>query len=39
MKALMNKILRVGLLGLAFASSVAMAQSAICYNCPPEWAD
>jgi putative spermidine/putrescine transport system substrate-binding protein len=21
------------------ASSVALAQSAICYNCPPEWAD
>ena len=25
-------------LGLA-ASNVAMAQTAVCYNCPPEWAD
>ncbi len=23
----------------ALASSVALAQNAICYNCPPEWAD
>ena len=21
------------------AGSAAMAQTAICYNCPPEWAD
>ena len=39
MKALMSRILRVGLLGFALSSSIAMAQSAICYNCPPEWAD
>ena len=39
MKALMNKMLCVWLLGLACVSSVAVAQSAICYNCPPEWAD
>lgn len=39
MKALMNKMLRVGLFSLALSSTVAMAQSAICYNCPPEWAD
>ena len=26
-------------LSLATLSSVAMAQTAICYNCPPEWAD
>ena len=25
-------------LGLT-ASNVAMAQTAVCYNCPPEWAD
>jgi putative spermidine/putrescine transport system substrate-binding protein len=24
---------------LALASSAALAQTAICYNCPPEWAD
>lgn len=24
---------------LAFATSTASAQTAICYNCPPEWAD
>ena len=24
---------------LGFASTSAIAQSAICYNCPPEWAD
>jgi len=24
---------------LAMASSAALAQTAICYNCPPEWAD
>ena len=29
----------LGALALVFASSVALAQTAICYNCPPEWAD
>jgi len=24
---------------LAFATTAAFAQTAICYNCPPEWAD
>ena len=31
-------LLTAGLLALAFALPAA-AQSAICYNCPPEWAD
>lgn len=35
-----NKFARGALLALGLAGSVAaMAQTAICYNCPPEWAD
>ena len=30
---------RLGLLALGLAGGSAMAQTAICYNCPPEWAD
>ena len=30
---------RWGLLAFGLASGAAMAQTAICYNCPPEWAD
>ena len=26
-------------LGLTATAGMAMAQNAICYNCPPEWAD
>ncbi len=29
----------LGVAALATLSSVALAQTAICYNCPPEWAD
>ena len=39
MKTLFQQLLRAGALALALASTVAGAQSAICYNCPPEWAD
>lgn len=37
----MHAILRNALAGavLAAASGAASAQTAICYNCPPEWAD
>ncbi len=30
---------RLGLLALGLAGGSAMAQTAICYNCPTEWAD
>ena len=29
----------VALMALGLTSKAALAQSAICYNCPPEWAD
>ena len=32
-------IVRAGLLALGLAAGTAMAQTAICYNCPTEWAD
>jgi putative spermidine/putrescine transport system substrate-binding protein len=32
-------LVRASLAGLAFAAGAAVAQTAICYNCPPEWAD
>jgi putative spermidine/putrescine transport system substrate-binding protein len=39
----MSSVLQRGLAGLvtsfAFAATAASAQTAICYNCPPEWAD
>ena len=35
----LRTIARAGLLALGFAATAAMAQTAICYNCPPEWAD
>ena len=31
--------LKAGLAALTFAASAASAQTAICYNCPTEWAD
>jgi putative spermidine/putrescine transport system substrate-binding protein len=35
-----NLLARVGLAaGLLAAGAAAQAQTAICYNCPPEWAD
>jgi putative spermidine/putrescine transport system substrate-binding protein len=38
MKIFLKRSLCVALVGLGL-SSVALAQTAICYNCPPEWAD
>jgi putative spermidine/putrescine transport system substrate-binding protein len=40
MSLTLKRIARLGVLaaGLA-AASVTMAQTAICYNCPTEWAD
>jgi putative spermidine/putrescine transport system substrate-binding protein len=36
----MRIVQRLGAIGLALAfSGAALAQNAICYNCPPEWAD
>jgi putative spermidine/putrescine transport system substrate-binding protein len=35
----MKRIFQSSLAALAFASATAFAQNAICYNCPPEWAD
>lgn len=39
MKPLISLALRAAALGLALAATAAQAQNAICYNCPPEWAD
>ncbi len=40
MKIALKKIVVSTLLGLGLvASGLATAQTAICYNCPPEWAD
>ena len=39
MNCVLKAAVRAGVLSLLLASSFAMAQSAICYNCPPEWAD
>ena len=40
MKILLKKIAASTLLALGLAASgLATAQTAICYNCPPEWAD
>ncbi|MCD0505893.1 ABC transporter substrate-binding protein [Bordetella petrii] len=39
MKPLIRTVLRAAALTLALAGASAQAQNAICYNCPPEWAD
>jgi len=39
MRAFVNNLLRVALLGWLLSTTAATEQSAICYNCPPEWAD
>jgi len=40
MKSLVHNLLRAATLTLAMTgASAAYAQNAICYNCPPEWAD
>ena len=35
----LHRIARLGVLALGLAAGSAMAQTAICYNCPTEWAD
>ncbi|MEI2416649.1 ABC transporter substrate-binding protein [Orrella sp. JC864] len=35
----LSRLLRAGLLALGLGASAVQAQTAICYNCPPEWAD
>lgn len=40
MKTSLQRIARAAVLALGVAAGgTAMAQTAICYNCPPEWAD
>ena len=35
----MKTFTRAAVAALGFAATAALAQTAICYNCPPEWAD
>ncbi len=35
----LKSLAQTALLAFGLAASAAMAQTAICYNCPPEWAD
>ncbi|OZI33778.1 ABC transporter substrate-binding protein [Bordetella genomosp. 5] len=39
MKRFLKNLTRATLAVLALSAGAAQAQSAICYNCPPEWAD
>lgn len=39
MRKLLINSARAGFAALALLGGVASAQTAICYNCPPEWAD
>lgn len=39
MKSLIHRAVYAATLALALAGTSAQAQNAICYNCPPEWAD
>jgi len=39
MRTLIHRLAQASVLALGLAASGAMAQTAICYNCPPEWAD
>ena len=39
MSSSFSKLFKSCLFSLILFSSVAIAQTAICYNCPPEWAD
>ena len=40
MRSMLPSLLRATALAIGLtASTLAMAQTAICYNCPPEWAD
>ena len=39
MSSSFSKLFKSTVLSLILFTSVAIAQTAICYNCPPEWAD
>jgi putative spermidine/putrescine transport system substrate-binding protein len=39
MKLTLKPLLRAGLIAIGLSAGAAFAQTAICYNCPPEWAD
>ncbi|CAM3610222.1 ABC transporter substrate-binding protein [Bordetella sputigena] len=39
MPQLLNKALRAAVLAMGLVGAAAHAQNAVCYNCPPEWAD
>jgi len=39
MSRILKRVAQAGLLALGFAAASAYAQTAICYNCPTEWAD
>jgi len=39
MSSSFSKLFKSSLFSLILFSGVAIAQTAICYNCPPEWAD
>jgi putative spermidine/putrescine transport system substrate-binding protein len=39
MSSILQRFARVALFATGLTASIAMAQTAICYNCPTEWAD
>ena len=39
MQSLFKRIAYTGLLGLTLGAGSLQAETAICYNCPTEWAD
>ncbi|MFT4266259.1 MAG: ABC transporter substrate-binding protein [Xenophilus sp.] len=39
MKPTLQRLARIGVLAATLISGTAFAQTAICYNCPTEWAD
>ena len=39
MSRVLSRFLKAGVAALGFAAASAFAQTAICYNCPTEWAD
>ncbi len=39
MTRVLTRLLKAGAAAFGFAAASAFAQTAICYNCPTEWAD
>ena len=39
MPRVLSRVLQAGAAAFGFAAASAFAQTAICYNCPTEWAD